>query len=861
MLGDSEARTRRARRAAGLFGLVLVGCSLAFSSASLATTQVVPQTGGSDNVELSAEIADGHALLGKLQGELAALRKEGAALGESMARIERHAGVYALGREFVQTLTEERDQLPGPERFERARAARNRLLASTSDSNLRVERRLDALRDGDAAAQASLGEQIGALSRLDSVQNQILLTLRAIDLEERKLDQAGELAKTRIVGYLFWMPAPPGTKTFGEMPPALGWTASPDNWGAAVTDARNELARRPFLPAAAFLFALVLLASRGRLRVIRESLTPAAVTMERYRIGHALAALGTALALALPGPLALWAAGHLMSAIPEPTVFGLALGDALRATAKMMFAIALLAQLFDGRGILSGHFGADGNVLGHAATALNRFAWIFLPLMFIAALNGMEHAPFGNRESLGRLSFSLAMIALAILQVSLFRRQSPIMQRLAMQAPRSWVVQLHGVWFYPIAAAPLAIAAFAAAGYFLAAGYFFGRIVYTIFIGLGAAILYGLLALWVQVQRARLTRSEAARAAERMPPEGTREADLDAAMNANFHRLDIVTLGDQTRSLFNVLITLVLLAGIWWVWREAIPALSAIGSHALWNSATSIDGKTVIRPLTVDHLVLAVLIGVITVVAVRNVGALLDILLLQRLEVKADATYAIKVTTKYGLTLAGILAACNVLGFAWSDVQWLVAALGVGLGFGLQEIVANFISGLILLAERPVRIGDVVTVGDASGTVAQIRARATTLVDFERREIIIPNKAFITGSVINWTLSDRVARLSITVAVARGSDVARVQRLLLDVLDGNPEVLREPAPSVFLSSLGEGLINFEVRAFVGSFDSRSRVQHEIYLAADRVLRDSGIETSAQERDPKPAPVAGQNAQP
>ena len=853
---NADSRARRSVGAIGVLGSVLVGCALAFSSASLATAQRAPQMDGGKGVEPSAEIAAGQALLNKLQDELLAVREEGRSLDESMARIERRAAVYALGREFAQTLTEEKNQLPGPERFERGRAARNQLLESTSDSNLRVERQLDALRDRDAAGQTGLGAQIGLLSRLDSVQNQILLALRAIDQEERKLERAGELARTRLIGYLFWMPAPPSTETLDELLPALGWMASPGNWSGAAMGARNELARRPFLPAITFLLAVGLLAFRGRLRVVRESLTPAVVTVERYRIGHALAALGTALALALPGPLALWAAGDLMATNPDPTAFGLALGDALRSAAKIMFAIALLAQLFGGRGVLSGHFGADGDVLGHARAALVRFAWIFLPLMFVAALNGLEHAPFANRESLGRLSFSLAMIALAILQVQLFRRQSPIMQRLAEQAPRSWIVQLHGVWFYPMAIAPIAIAAFAAAGYFVAAGYFFGRIVYTIFVWLGASVLYGMLALWVQVQRARLARSEESRAAERTHSDDMREAGLDAAVDAQFHRLDIVTLGDQTRSLFNMLITLILLAGIWWVWREAIPALSAVGSHALWSSATIIDGKTVIRPLTVDHLMLAVLIGVITVVAVRNVGALLDIVLLQRLEVKADATYAIKVTTKYGLTLAGILAACKVLGFAWGDVQWLVAALGVGLGFGLQEIVANFISGLILLAERPVRIGDVVTVGDASGTVAQIRARATTLVDFERREIIIPNKAFITGSVINWTLSDRVARLLITVAVARGSDVARVQRLLLEVLEGNPEVLGEPAPSVFLTSLGEGLINFEVRAFVGSFDSRSRVQHEIYLEADRVLRENGIETTSQKRDPKSDPAAG-----
>ena len=92
---------------------------------------------------------------------------------------------------------------------------------------------------------------------------------------------------------------------------------------------------------------------------------------------------------------------------------------------------------------------------------------------------------------------------------------------------------------------------------------------------------------------------------------------------------------------------------------------------------------------------------------------------------QADATYAIKVMARYAIAAAGILLAASILGIGWSDVQWLVAALGVGLGFGLQEIFANFVSGLIILAERPIRIGDVVTVGDVSGTVTRIRARAT----------------------------------------------------------------------------------------------------------------------------------------
>ena len=231
----------------------------------------------------------------------------------------------------------------------------------------------------------------------------------------------------------------------------------------------------------------------------------------------------------------------------------------------------------------------------------------------------------------------------------------------------------------------------------------------------------------------------------------------------------------------------------------------------------------------------------LTAVVVRNIGALLDIVLLQRLEVQTDATYAIKVITRYAVTIVGVLLACSLLGVRWNDVQWLVAALGVGLGFGLQEIVANFVSGLIVLAERPIRIGDVVTVGSISGTVARIHARATTVIDFDNKEVIIPNKAFITERVVNWTLSNQITRLLIKVGVAYGSDVALAQRVILAALHGNRDVLKDPAPSVFFVAFGDSTLDFEIRAFVNSIDKRLRVQHEINNEVALVLRENGIE--------------------
>jgi potassium efflux system protein len=463
-------------------------------------------------------------------------------------------------------------------------------------------------------------------------------------------------------------------------------------------------------------------------------------------------------------------------------------------------------------------------------------------MVFIAALNLLEHAPYENRESLGRLAMNVAMIALAVFFVYLFRRKSPLMERLYARAPRSWPVKLHAVWLGALVAVPLGTAALAVAGYFVAAAYFFARMLYSLFLVIGALALYGLIALWVRLRGSSLVLRQDEEAPQ--PAGGGAAAGIAGSEIAAVSppRLDIAAMGEQTRSLLDVLTTLVLLGGMWVVWKDAVPMLSVIGDYALWTSTETVDGKSVTHALTVTGLFLATLVGVVTTVAVRNVGALLDLVLLQRIEIQGDATYAIKVVARYALAAAGVMLASNILGIAWSDVQWLVAALGVGLGFGLQEIFANFVSGLIILAERPIRIGDVVTVGDASGTVSRIRARATMLVDFDNKEVLIPNKSFITDRVINWTLSNQTTGLLLKISVPTGTDMALAQRVILEVVQRNPDVLREPAPSVYFAGFGTSSLDFEIRAFVDSFDKRLRVQHEINLAVDRALRDKGIET-------------------
>jgi potassium efflux system protein len=222
--------------------------------------------------------------------------------------------------------------------------------------------------------------------------------------------------------------------------------------------------------------------------------------------------------------------------------------------------------------------------------------------------------------------------------------------------------------------------------------------------------------------------------------------------------------------------------------------------------------------------------------------------LLNRLPLDPGARYAYSTVTRYAITAIGIFIALNVIGVRWSNLQWLLAALSVGLGFGLQEIVANFISGLIVLFERPFRVGDTVTVGEVHGTVTRIRIRATTIEDWDRKELIVPNKEFITGRLINWSLSDNILRFKVPVGIAYGSDTDLAERLLLKAAKSNSLVKKTPEPKAVFLSFGDNALNFEVRVYVGSIDDWIPMLHEMNRAIDKEFRKAGITISFPQRD-------------
>ncbi len=181
-------------------------------------------------------------------------------------------------------------------------------------------------------------------------------------------------------------------------------------------------------------------------------------------------------------------------------------------------------------------------------------------------------------------------------------------------------------------------------------------------------------------------------------------------------------------------------------------------------------------------------------------------------------------------------------------MQWLAAGLTVGLGFGLQEIFANFISGLIILFERPVRIGDVVTIGDVSGTVSRIHIRATTITDWDRKEYIVPNKEFVTGRLLNWTLTDQTNRVVVDVGVAYGTDTVQARSLLLSAAQDNCDVMNDPPPIATFEGFGDSALNLRLRCYLPNLDNRLSTITDLHEAIDQAFKQAGIEISFPQQD-------------
>jgi small-conductance mechanosensitive channel len=223
--------------------------------------------------------------------------------------------------------------------------------------------------------------------------------------------------------------------------------------------------------------------------------------------------------------------------------------------------------------------------------------------------------------------------------------------------------------------------------------------------------------------------------------------------------------------------------------------------------------------------------------------------LLAKTRMKLGARQVTGVMVRYTVIVIGFVIILQTAGIDLTTLNVLTGAVGIGLGFGLQNIVNNFVSGIIILFERPIKVGDRIVVGDVEGDVMNIGSRSTRVVTNDNITIIVPNSKFITENVVNWSHNDRKVRFRIPVTVAYGSDLELVERLLLEAAAGCPDVLEKPAPGIRFMGFGDSGLDFELRVWSTTLIHRKGLlTSSLNFGIYRLFRDHGIEIPYPRRD-------------
>lgn len=544
---------------------------------------------------------------------------------------------------------------------------------------------------------------------------------------------------------------------------------------------------------------------------------------------------------AFPIPFLWWIIGYtLMNAWDYP--IAAALGHGINAASPILWVFMISAAFSHTKGLYIAHFNWSQERVRSAMKYYRLSVWVLVPLvMLLVAFNTYNDREFS--ATLGRLCFILICIVLIFLTRSIYRANVP----LYLDKKGSGDNIFNNLLWLLLRTAPWAAGIAACLGYLATSATLLVRLEASVVIWFGLLLVYYIIRRWMFIQRRRIEFERAKqRRAERLAlrlknsdeQQSTADTNNDAIEEPVI--IDLDTISAKSLQLIRSILSLISLVSVILLWSELHSAFSFLENITLWTSTTVVQGVEETHKITLASLLIVILVVVITIQLVKNLPSLLELTILQHIELSPGMGYAIITILKYVILMIGITIASTLIGISWSTVQWLIAALGVGLGFGLQEIFANFISGLILLFERPVRIGDTVTIRDLTGTITKINTRATTIVDWDRREIIMPNKAFITEQLVNWSLSDSVTRIVLTIPATIDADSQLVIEILKEVAAECEYVIDDPAPEVFLVDIQEGIQLFELRIFANELGHRMPVRSEIHQLIIKVYQEHNL---------------------
>jgi len=658
-----------------------------------------------------------------------------------------------------------------------------------------------------AAIREALEARLGVLDALIAAADRYLNLLFELVAVEKELSAETLRYGTYVKQRVLWIP----TDTVLDLEEilgsgkALGWLLDPRAWKQAAFAAGRYLAARGSL---AVLLALLLVS----LLPFRLGWWPRRGTTPGSGASPGAALLRAFLAASFL-PTLVWSTAWVLTSAPDVPPLGASIGVGLERIATIMLVVELVLAVFreDGVGTTFLRWRpAEAAALRRSCHPL----LVFAPVVVLGIACISHFSESGDRllSGAGRLAL---LVALGVLFVPVRRILHPvrgvIASRLAVP-PGSWTARLRRLAYVAARAFVWATMILVVLGYGETAGTLISALFASVAVVLAAAILDGI-----------------ARSGVRSAARGGDASTADPA-ESYFRRIRAA---------------LILAAGVALliVWSSVLPAVLYLNSIRLWT----VEGSNGPQAVTAASILFLVALLAATVVAVRVAPGILDSAL-SGLQGERSVRYTSGMVAQYVLMITGAVLAFGQLHISWSKVQWLVAGLSVGVGFGLQEIVANFIAGIVILFERPIRLGDTVTVGETAGIVTAIHVRATTIQDFDRKTLIVPNKELITSRVTNWDLTDRMLRTQIQVGVAYGSDPSRVAELLLRAARECPMTLATPPPQAILSELGDSALVFRLYVFLANRETVLEARHWLHAAIVRIFEEAGISMASPQID-------------
>ena len=736
---------------------------------------------------------------------------------------------------------------------------RTRTLDETLLLTLSAESSLpNAFRDEAESLTAKRNELLTPLIRSQNSYYDTLVELS--NAEQQVANQISEFAEFIDERVLWVRSSQPIWKSFSIQREDF-WLLSPARWKQAGTLVQSEVRQRIPL----YLLAGVVLAFLLRNRVIfRRRIREFGQTAESgscTEFRPTLYALTLTILAAAPWPALLGFLSWRLARIPDSNQLLQVLSSAMCSVAVGYYPLEFLRLAFKPHGLAEAHFGWHSNSVQHARVCVRAIMLVVLPLVLVTCLSNVNTIGLGN-DTIERLAFIMATIALTWFFGRLISTKNGALCNYVIQNPNAWVSRLQPIWFWLITLSPLVLTGLAVFGFYYTAQQLAWRFYATGCLAGGSLMVTAIVSRLLLVQRRKLSIEQA-----RQRREAQLKAKLDETIAMSQDELpsaDVLREQiSQSRNLLQTIMLGVALIGIWVVWIDVLPALGFLEKWPLWQSTVEVtemvtgdDGgvsfktKDVLDNITIADVFLAIIVAGLTFVAARNIPGVLEISILQRLPIEASVRYAITTIVSYLIVVVGFVVAFSWVGVHWNQVQWMATALTFGLAFGLQEMFANFVAGIIILFERPVRVGDIVTIDDVSGVVSRVQIRATTVTNWDRQDYIVPNKDFITGRVLNWTLSDQVNRIVFNVGVAYGSDTDKTLATLTRIVKEHSLIVADPAPIVTFEEFGASSLNFVIRCFIAMKDMPSRLQviHDLHKEIDDTFRSEKIEIAFPQQD-------------